>query len=78
MAGRLGSVKAATRQVPVGAEEMIGTSSERPPMPWSGTTLRRYSTPSERVTTMVSGTSGTATLTASRSSAVTCTVSPVR
>ena len=56
----------------------MGTSSERPPMPWSGTTLRRYSTPSGRVTTMVRSTSGTAMPAASRNSVVTCTVSPVR
>ncbi len=78
MAGRFGSVKAATRQVPVGAVEMIGTSRMRPPMPWSGTTVRRYSMPSERVTISVSGTFSTATLPALRRSAVTCTVSPVR
>jgi hypothetical protein len=55
--GLLGIGEGGDPPSPVGAEEMIGTSSARPPMPWSGTTLRRYSTPSERLTTSVSGTS---------------------
>ena len=79
IAGRFGSVKAFTRQVPVDAVWAIGIDSERPPCPSSLSTLRRYSTPSGRSTTSVSGTPpGAAIDAASRSNAVMWTVSPVR
>ena len=51
----LGSVKARTRQVPVGTAELSATAMVRPPAPWSGSTARRYSTPSGRSITSVSG-----------------------
>ena len=57
---------------------MIGTLRERPPSPWSGTSARRYSTPSGRAITKVKGTFGAAEPRASRSKAVTATVSPLR
>src|SRR5262249_30001588 len=52
-----------------------GTSYGRP---GSETTARRYSTPSGRSTTRVSGTSSTAMPWRSRNNVVTCTVSPER
>ena len=65
-----GSVKARTRQVPVGTAELSGTAMERPPAPWSGSTARRNSTPSGRSITSVSGPPVMALPCPSRSSAV--------
>ena len=65
-----GSVKARTRQVPVGTAELSGTDSVRPPAPWSASTARRYSTPSGRSITRVIGPPVTALPCPSRSSAV--------
>ena len=73
-----GSVKARTRQVPVGTAEFSGSVRLRPPAPWSGSTARRNSTPSGRSTTKVSGPEVTALPCPSRSSAVRYTVSPER
>ena len=44
----LGSLKARTRHVPVGTAEFSAIDMLRPPAPWSGSTARRYSTPSGR------------------------------
>ena len=46
--------------MPVEADATIGTLMERPPRPWSATSARRYSTPSGRAITNVSGTFGAA------------------
>ena len=65
------------RQVPRAAPESSGSEKLRPPPPWSSTTARRYSTPSGRSTTMVSGRPATASRLARRAAARSaCTVSP--
>ena len=77
--GRFGSVKARTRQVPVGADDDQRDRQRAPADALIGhDRARRYSTPSGRSTTSVSGTPSAATPWPSRSSAVTCTVSPER
>ena len=65
-----GSVKARTRQVPVGTAELSGSVMLRPPAPWSGRTALRNSTPSGRSITSVSGPPVTALPCPSRSNAV--------